>query len=193
MVIAAVSFFGLMLLPVNFPYWQFGGLLLVSGIGSGLFISPNNAGIMNSVPAHQRGAAAGMRATCVNAGNVVSTGIFFTLLVVGVSASLSDALYVGLTAHGVSASAATQISHLPPGASLFAAELGYNPMTTLLSPQVLQALPASQAAILTSKEFFPQLISGPFGQGLLIVFIAAAVMTLVAAWSSWLRGGLYVH
>jgi MFS family permease len=193
MLIAAASFLGLVALPVDFPYWEFGGLLLVSGIGGGLFMSPNNAGIMNSVPASQRGAAAGMRATCVNSGNVVSTGIFFTLLVVGLAALLPGALYAGLTAHGVSAATATQISHLPPGASLFAAELGYNPMATLLSAQVLHALPASQAVILTSEQFFPQVISVPFRQGLAIVFVASALMSLVAAWASWIRGGLYIH
>jgi MFS family permease len=193
MLIAAASFFGLILLPVNFVYWQFGGLLLVSGIGGGLFFSPNMAGIMNSVPARQRGAAAGMRATFQNSATVVSIGVFFSLMIAGLSASLPSALYGGLTAHGVPAADAAQISHLPPVASLFAALLGYNPMAALLPVQILHALPASQAAILTSKEFFPQLISAPLEQGLEIVFFAAAVMALVAAWASWLRGGLYVH
>jgi MFS family permease len=193
MLIATASFLGLILLPVNFPYWQFGGLLLVSGIGGGLFFSPNMAGIMNSVPARQRGAAAGMRATFQNSAMVVSIGVFFSLMIAGLSASLPGTLYRGLTAHDVPAAAAAQISHLPPVASLFAALLGFNPMATLLPPDVLHALPASQAAILTSKEYFPRLISAPFGQGLVIVFVAAALMSLVAAWASWLRGGLYVH
>jgi MFS family permease len=193
MLIAAVSFFGLILLPVNFPYWQFGGLLLVSGIGGGLFFSPNMAGIMNSVPARQRGAAAGMRATFQNSATVVSIGVFFTLMIAGLSASLPSALYGGLTAHGVPAADAAQISHLPPVASLFAALLGYNPMASLLPAGVLHALPASQVAILTSKEFFPQLIASPLQGGLAIVFFAAGAMALVAAWASWLRGGLYVH
>ena len=193
MLIAAVSFFGLILLPVNFPYWQFGGVLLVSGIGGGLFFSPNMAGIMNSVPARQRGAAAGMRATFQNSATVVSIGVFFSLMIAGLSASLPGALYNGLTAHGVPVADATQISHLPPVASLFAALLGYNPMAALLPAQVLHAMPASQAAVLTSKEFFPQLIAGPLQSGLAIVFFAAGVMALVAAWASWQRGGLYRH
>jgi MFS family permease len=193
MLIAAVSFFALILLPVNFEYWQFGGILLVSGIGGGLFFSPNMAGIMNSVPARQRGAAAGMRATFQNSSTVVSIGVFFSLMIAGLSTSLPNALYGGLTAHGVPAADASQISHLPPVASLFAALLGYNPMAALLPAQVLHALPASQAAILTSKEFFPQLIAAPLQQGLAIVFFAAAVMALVAAWASWQRGGLYRH
>jgi MFS family permease len=193
MLVATGSFLGLILLPVNFPYWAFGGLLLVSGIGGGLFMSPNMAGIMNSVPARQRGAAAGMRATFQNAGMVVSIGVFFSLMIAGLAASLPGTLYRGLTAHAVPAAVAAQISQLPPVASLFAALLGYNPMATLLPASVLHALPASQAAILTSKEFFPQLISAPFGQGLAVAFIAAALMSAVAAWASWLRGGRYVH
>ena len=151
------------------------------------------AGIMNSVPARQRGAAAGMRATFQNAGMVVSIGVFFSLMIAGLAASLPGTLYRGLTAHAVPAAVAAQVSQLPPVASLFAALLGYNPMATLLPAQVIQALPASQAAILTSKEFFPQLISAPFGQGLAVAFIAAALMSAVAAWASWLRGGRYVH
>ena len=193
MLIAAVSFFALILLPVNFEYWQFGGILLVSGIGGGLFFSPNMAGIMNSVPARQRGAAAGMRATFQNSSTVVSIGVFFSLMIAGLSTSLPNALYGGLTAHGVPAADASQVSHLPPVASLFAALLGYNPMAALLPAHVLAALPASQAAILTSKEFFPQLIAAPLQQGLAIVFFAAAVMAIVAAWASWQRGGLYRH
>jgi MFS family permease len=193
MLVATGSFLGLILLPVNFPYWAFGGLLLVSGIGGGLFFSPNMAGIMSSVPARQRGAAAGMRTTFQNTGTVVSIGVFFSLMIAGLAASLPGTLYRGLIAHDVPAAVAAQVSHLPPVASLFAALLGFNPMAALLPASVLHALPASQAAILTSKEFFPQLISAPFGQGLAIVFIAAALMSVVAAWASWLRGGRYVH
>jgi MFS family permease len=193
MLVTAASFLGFILLPVNFPYWAFGGLLLVSGIGGGLFMSPNMAGIMSSVPARQRGAAAGMRTTFQNTGMVVSIGVFFSLMIAGLAASLPGTLYRGLVAHDVPAAVAGQISHLPPVASLFAALLGYNPMATLLPASVLHALPASQVQILTSKEFFPGLIAAPFGQGLVVVFVAAALMALVAAWASWLRGGRYVH
>jgi MFS family permease len=193
MLVAAASFLGLVMIPVNFHYWAFASLLLLSGIGAGLFFSPNMAGIMSSVPARQRGAAAGMRTTIQNTATVVSIGVFFSLMIAGLAASLPATLYRGLTAHAVPAAVAAQISHLPPVASLFAALLGYNPMATLLPASVLRALPASQAAVLTSKEFFPQLIAAPFGQGLAVVFVAAALMSLVAAGASWLRGGRYVH
>ena len=193
MIVAAASFLGLMELPVDFPYPAFAALLVLNGIGMGLFGSPNTAGIMNSVPARQRGAAAGMRATFQNTGTVVSIGVFFSLMIAGLAATLPTTLYAGLRAHDVPANVAHTIANLPPVASLFGALLGYNPMATLLPPQVLHALPPAQVQVLTGKTFFPQLISGPFQQGLAVVFIAAAVMAVVAAAASWLRGGRYVH
>ena len=193
MLLAAVAFIGLTRLPVIFAYPLFAFVLLLAGIGSGLFNSPNAAAIMNSVPAGQRGAASGMRAVFANAGFVVSIGLFFSLMIGGLAGSLPSTLYAGLVAHDVPASVATQISRLPPVSSLFAALLGYNPMASLLPPTVLHALPPEQAAILTGKDFFPQLISGPFQQGLTIVFVTAAGMAVIAAAASALRGGRYVH
>ena len=193
MLLAALAFIGLTGLPVVFSYPAFALLLLLAGIGSGLFNSPNAAAIMNSVPALQRGAASGMRAVFANAGFVVSIGLFFSLMIAGLAGSLPATLYAGLVAHDVPTAVATQLSHLPPVSSLFAALLGYNPVATLLPPAVLHALPAGQAAILTGKDFFPQLISGPFQQGLTIVFATAATMAVIAAAASALRGGRYVH
>jgi MFS family permease len=193
MLLAGLAFIGLTGLPVVFAYPAFALLLLLAGIGSGLFNSPNAAAIMNSVPALQRGAASGMRAVFANAGFVVSIGLFFSLMIAGLAGSLPSTLYAGLVAHDVPVAVATQLSHLPPVSSLFAALLGYNPMATLLPPAVLHALPAGQAAILTGKDFFPELISGPFQKGLTIVFATAALMSVIAAAASALRGGRYVH
>jgi MFS family permease len=193
MLLAGLAFIGLTGLPVVFSYPAFALLLLLAGIGSGLFNSPNAAAIMNSVPARQRGAASGMRAVFANAGFVVSIGLFFSLMIAGLAGSLPSTLYAGLVAHDVPVTVATQLSHLPPVSSLFAALLGYNPMATLLPPAVLHALPAGQAAILTGKDFFPELISGPFQHGLTIVFATAATMSVVAAAASALRGGRYIH
>jgi MFS family permease len=193
MLLTAASFAALMLLPIDFPYLVFAVLLLVNGIGSGLFAAPNTAGIMNSVPARQRGAASGMRATFQNAGFVLSIGLFFSLMIAGLAARLPASLYAGLTANGVPPAAAERIANLPPVGSLFAAFLGYNPVRTLLGPAALAHLRPDQAATLTGTSFFPQLIAGPFRHGLAIVFLAALVMSLVAAGASWLRGGRYVH
>jgi MFS family permease len=193
MLLTAASFAALMLLPIDFPYQVFAALLLLNGIGSGLFAAPNTAGIMNSVPARQRGAASGMRATFQNAGFVLSIGLFFSLMIAGLAARLPATLYSGLTANGVPAGTAERIAHLPPVGSLFAAFLGYNPIRTLLGPAALARLSPDQAANLTGTSFFPSLIAEPFRHGLAIVFLAALVMSLVAAGASWLRGGRYVH
>ena len=193
MVLAAASFLALETLPVDFAYSGFALLLLVNGLAMGLFSSPNRAAIMNSLPADQRGAGAGMSATFQNAAQVLSIGIFFSLMIVGLAANLPGALHDGLLAHGVSQADATRISHLPPVASLFAAFLGYNPMEHLLGPHVLASLPHGQAAALTGRDFFPTLMSGPFADALNVAFTFAFVACLVAAGASLLRGGRYHH
>ena len=193
MLLTAASFAALMLLPIDFPYLVFAALLLANGIGSGLFAAPNTAGIMNAVPARQRGAASGMRATFQNAGFVLSIGLFFSLMIAGLAARLPTTLYSGLTANGVPPDTAERIAHLPPVGSLFAAFLGYNPVRTLLGPAALERLSPAEAANLTGTSFFPRLIAEPFQHGLAIVFLAALIMSLVAAAASWLRGGRYVH
>ena len=190
MVVAAASFALLELLPANFSYVWFALLLLVNGLAMGLFSSPNRAGIMNSLPRRQRGAGSGMTATFQNAAMVLSIGIFFTLIIVGLSAHLPATLYNGLRAQGVPAATAASISHLPPTSTLFAAFLGYNPMQTLLGP-VLGHLPHASAAYLTGRSFFPHLISGPFMDGLKEAFDFAAAACVIAAIASWLRGGKY--
>ncbi|MGH3247838.1 MAG: MFS transporter, partial [Trebonia sp.] len=192
MVLAALSFGLLELLPVNFSYWQFAGILLLIGIGMGLFASPNRAAIMNSLPADQRGVGAGMSATFQNSAMVLSIGIFFTLIILGLSSSLPSHLLTGLTAQGVPASSAKELASLPPTAVMFAALLGYNPIQMLLGP-TLSHLPASHAAFLTGHSFFPSLISAPFQTGLDIAFDFAIVACLIAAVASLLRGKQYIH
>ncbi|MGI8902834.1 MAG: MFS transporter [Solirubrobacteraceae bacterium] len=191
MVLAAISFILLQQLPVDFSYPEFALILLLNGIGMGLFASPNRAGIMNSLPPRQRGAGAGMAATFQNSAMVFSIGIFFSLMIVGLSAHLPAALGGGLIAHGVPAAQAHQIANLPPVASLFAAFLGYNPLQRLLGPALLHHLPAAQASALTGHSFFPRLISGPFSSALSAAFTFAFIACLVAAAASWLRGGKY--
>jgi hypothetical protein len=193
MVAAAVSFLLLELLPVDFSYIWFALLLLLNGVAMGLFSSPNRAAIMNSLPPDQRGAGAGMSATFQNSASVLSIGIFFSLMIVGLAANLPHALHDGLVAHGVSQADATRIADLPPVASLFAAFLGYNPIEHLLGPHVLASLPHAQAAQLTGRSFFPSLMSGPFSDALRVAFSFALVACLVAGAASLLRGGRYTH
>jgi len=193
MLLAALTFSLMLLLPVNFPYLAFALILLLNGLAFGLFAAPNTAGIMNSVPADSRGVASGMRATFQNVGMPLSIGIFFSLMIIGLTAKVPSVMYAGLTANGISAHLASHLSHLPPVSYLFAAFLGYNPLKTLIGPSILNKLPHISAARITSKSFFPQLISSPFKQGLTLVLSFAIVACLVAALASWLRGGKYVH
>jgi hypothetical protein len=148
---------------------------------------------MNSLPPAQRGAGAGMLATFQNSASVLSIGVFFTLMIVGLASVLPHSLHTGLVAHGVPQADATRISHLPPVATLFASFLGYNPMQTLLGPHVLNHLAAGQSAQLTGREFFPRLISAPFHTALVYAFVFAAAACVVAAVASLLRGGKYHH
>jgi MFS family permease len=191
--IAATSFALLIVLPVNFAYIWFALILFMNGVGMGLFQSPNTAGVMNSLPPSQRGAGAGMLATFNVSSSVLSIGVFFTLMIVGLSTGLPHALQTGLAAHGVSHADALRISHLPPVSTLFAAFLGYNPVKTLLGPHVLHQLSASQAQTLTGRGFFPTLISGPFHTALVYAFSFAIVACCIAAVASLLRGGKYHH
>ena len=194
LLLVALTFVGFLFLPVDFGYGWFALLLALNGIGSGLFSAPNTTAIMNSVPAHQRGAASGMRGTFFNSGTSLSIGIFFSLMIAGLAASLPRTLFGGLTAQGVPDAVARQVAGLPPVGSLFAAFLGYNPIQSLLTPSgALHRLSASQQSTLTGKQFFPHLMSAPFHHGLVIVFTAAAAMTLVGAFASLLRGEKYVH
>lgn len=192
MVAAAGSFLLLMLLPINFSYVWFALLLVLNGVAMGMFSSPNRAGIMNSLPPDQRGSGAGMVSTFQNSAMVLSIGIFFTLIISGLSSSLPNALFGGLTSQGVSAASASTIAHLPPTATLFSALLGYNPIKSLLGG-TLAHLPAAKATYLTGRQFFPQLISSSFHKGLDMAFFFAFIATVVAAIASALRGGKYHH
>ncbi|GHO97931.1 MFS transporter [Reticulibacter mediterranei] len=187
MILQLVGFVLLTLLPYNFDYVWFAALLVLMGIGQGMFAAPNTTAVMNSVPADQRGVASGMRATFQNAASVISMTMFFCIVTAGLASLLPSALSAGLTQVGLPANIAEQIAHLPPLAALFAAFLGYNPMATMLPQTVLHQLPATTQTELLGKSFFPNLIAGPFMLGLHIAFYLAAVLCLIAAIASLVR------
>jgi MFS family permease len=184
--ISALSFLGLVILPVDFAYPVFALLIFLNGVGSGMFSSPNASVVMNSVPASARGAASGMRMTFFNAGSAVSIGVFFSLMVVGLARTLPSTLADGLIAQKVPVDIAHQLAGLPPVGILFAAFLGINPIASLLEPTgLLHILPPENVATLTGSQFFPTLISAPFHAGLVLVFGIAGLMMFVAALASW--------
>jgi MFS family permease len=193
MLLSALTFGLLMTLPADFQFPVFAALLLFNGIGNGLFAAPNMTGIMNSIPAQRRGAGSGMRATFQNTGMVLSIGVFFSLMIVGLAATLPHSMATSLQANGVSAARAHEVATLPPVGSLFAAFLGYNPMKQLLGSPQQAGISQEQFAHVTGKSFFPHLIAGPFMTGLRIAFTASLVMCLIAAAASWMRGKKYVH
>jgi MFS family permease len=189
--VAALSLILLSTLPVDFNYLGFGLLLFLFGIGNGMFASPNRAAIMNSLPPWRRGIGSGIASTFQNSGQVISIGIYFSLMIIGLSAKLPLALHNGLIAHGVSAADATRVAHLSPVSTLFASLLGANPLKALLGPHALHALSHRQIAQLTGRAFFPRLISPAFAGALSTAFTFSFIAFLVAAAASWLRGGTY--
>jgi len=193
MIGSAISFVLITLLPIEFNYVYFALILLLMGLSMGVFASPNRVGVMNSLPAKDRGAGGGMNSTFQNSAQVLSIGIFFTLIIIGLTSTLSTRLFSGLTKYGVPSATAAGIAHLPPVSVLFAAFLGYNPIKTLIKPNVLGKLSAHNQAILTGHGFFPSLISKPFLGGLHEAFIFAIFACLVAAAASWFRGKRFVN
>jgi MFS family permease len=189
----ALCFALLELLPVDFPYWVFGVLIMATGMCMAAFGSPNRAGVMNSLPPQHRGAGSGMNTTFQNSAQVLSIGVFFTLMIVGLMVSLPAHLLHGLVAHGVPLADAERVSHLSPVSTLFAAFLGYDPVQHLVGAHVLSQLSPAQQSELTGRSFFPRLIGTSFRAGLHAALDFGIAASLLAAGASWLRGGRYVY
>ena len=185
---SALSFVLLILLPTNFRFPLFALVLALMGVSMGMFASPNRAAVMNSLPREHRGAGGGMNQTFQNSAQVLSIGIFFTLMILGLASSLPHAMLTGLEAHGVSAATAQRVSQLPPVSILFAAFLGYNPIQHLLGAPALASLSAHNQAVLAGRAFFPHLIAAPFRVGLHEAFAFAIAACLIAAAASLMRG-----
>ncbi len=188
---SALSFYLLTLLPINFSFPVFALILAMIGVSMGMFASPNRAAVMNSLPPQHRGAGGGMNQTFQNSAQVLSIGVFFTLMIMGLASDLPHTLSSGLQVHGVSAATASGVAHTPPVSVLFAAFLGYNPIEHLLGAHVLASLSVANRATLAGRSFFPQLISGPFRTGLHEAFLFAILACLIAAAASLMRGGTY--
>jgi hypothetical protein len=193
MIGTAICFVLLEALPIDFTYWVFGSILFLTGLTMASFGSPNRTGVMNSLPPEHRGAGSGMNTTFQNSAQVISIGIFFTLMIVGLASSLPHNVAAGLLSHGVPPDVAERASHLPPISTLFAAFLGYNPVAHLVGAGTLAHLTAAQQAALAQHSFFPGLIAAPFQAGLHAAFDFAIVASLAAAAASWTRGGRYVY
>ena len=193
MIGAAICFALLESLPINFSYPVFAVILFFTGFTMASFGAPNRTGVMNALPPEHRGAGSGMNTTFQNSAQVISIGIFFSLMIVGLASALPHNVSAGLLAHGVSQQVADKASQLPPISTLFAAFLGYNPVQHLVGPGAIAHLSPTQQAALAQRSFFPSLIAGPFSKGLDTAFDFAIAMSLLAAIASWTRGKRYVH
>ena len=193
MLVAAAGFVGLMTLPSNFNYPIFLFFTLLIGMGMGMFAAPNTTAIMNSVPPEHRGVSSGMRATFQNTANTLSITFIFTIVTIGLANSLPTTLFQGLTQAGIPAADAHMVANLPPTSALFAAFLGYNPLGTILPAKIMNALPMAAQSQLLGKTFFPSLLAGPFKSGLRIAFSISAVLMVIAALASLMRGKKYTH
>ena len=195
MVLTAVSFLMLAVLPYNFDYWIFAIALLIMGLGNGMFGAPNIAAIMNAVPSEDRGVASGMRTMLQNSGMVISMGMFFTIILVSLTQTFPPVLAVSLTSAGAPGLIAP-MSALPPTGSLFAAFLGYNPVRVILAavPQsVVAALSPATITTLTGITWFPVTLAQAFMPSLRISFYIGAAICFVAAVLCALRGSRYVY
>lgn len=198
MLVSAIGFLLLTTLPVDFHYWTFAFFIFLVGAGMGLFASPNTSAIMSAVPARFRGAASGMNATFMNAGMMLSMGVFFTIVIASLAAGLPGTITTGLSHFALPPAFVRGLAHASPLSLLFAALLGYNPLKTLFNStaagrSIVAHLPVHQAAVLQSPHFFPQLISHPFMDALRIVFLFAAAMTLLSAIVSVFRGERFIY
>jgi EmrB/QacA subfamily drug resistance transporter len=196
MIITGITFIAFMVLPANFDYIPFAVILFVMGLGSGIFMSPNMASIMNSVPAEHRGAASGMRSTLQNCGQTLSQAIFFSIIIVSLNATLPAALSTAALNIGVPTQVANIFSATPASGALFAAFLGYNPIGTMLQAlgtTITSTIPQSALSVLTGQTFFPNAIATPFMDALRQAFLFAAVLCFLAAIFSAMRGGKNIY
>jgi len=190
MVISAVSLVALSLLPFNFDFTEFATILLIFGLGAGMFVSPNVASIMNSLPPEHRGVGSGMRATLQNVGQTMSLAVFFTIVLGALSISLPGAIATALTNAGAS-QLVPAFANISPTSALFAAFLGYNPMGSLLAslpPSTVASIPAATKTLLLGNSFFPNAIAPAFISALRIAFYIGAILSAIAAVTSALRG-----
>lgn len=195
MVINTMAFLILASIPYNFDYWVFAIALFAMGIGSGMFGSPNTASIMNSVPAQDRGVASGMQYTIMNTAFTISMGIFFTIVIVGISQRFPEEITSSLTSIGAS-QLAPLFNQIPPTGALFSAFLGYNPMGTMLQSlhqSTVSMIPPQIVTTITGTTWFPKTLANAFMPSLQMAFYIGAVMSAIAAIFSAFRGEKFIN
>jgi MFS family permease len=186
--VAGVAAALLMTLPANFNLFVFAAYLALMGAGMGFFSAPNTSQIMGAVPVEHRGSASGMRSMVLNAGMTASQAIFFTIVIASLSHNLGPALQTGATQAGLPPDLAQRIASLPPGAAIFAAMLGYDPISHLIPASVLATVPSAIATHVTDPHFFASLLAQPFVDGIRVALVVCVGMCALAGVTSAMRG-----
>ncbi|HMK46985.1 MAG TPA: MFS transporter [Methanocella sp.] len=195
MLLVVVSLLLMAWLPSDFAYLELAIALFLMGLGFGMFMSPNSSSIMNSVPPEDRGVASGMMATMRNTANTLGLVVFFTIVLIGINSSFPDAVTSSLSDIGAS-SLAPLVKNIPPSGALFAAFLGYNPVTAMMAniPSNVQGMISPQTLeTLKSSTWFPSMLSRAFMPSLRTSFLIGALLCIIAGVLSALRGKRYVH
>jgi MFS family permease len=178
----------MMTLPANFNLGWFAAYLALMGAGMGFFSAPNTSQIMGAVPEAHRGSASGMRAMVLNAGMTASQAIFFTIVIASLAHNLGPALQGGASQAGLPLALAHGIASLPPGGAIFAAMLGYDPISHLISASSLASLSPAIAARVSDPHFFAGLLAQPFVDGIRVALLVCVAMCVLAGLTSALRG-----
>jgi MFS family permease len=195
MLLGAAAFLIFTTFTYNFSYPEFGATLFLMGAGMGLFAAPNITAVMNSVAPQERGAASGMRTTLQNTGQTASMGIFFTIVLIGLSTRLGPSFATSLQTAGAPILIPV-FNKIPATSALFSAFLGYNPMQVILSflPSTFSSLLSPSAlATLYSKHWFPLALAPAFMSSLDDSFYIGAALFVAAALLSAFRGKRYIH
>jgi EmrB/QacA subfamily drug resistance transporter len=101
MIVTAVGLALMTTLQVHTAYWETGLWMLIVGVGSGMFNSPNTAAMMGTVPPHRRGIAAGARMMLQNTGAVLSIAFVLAIVTAAVPRPVLFKIFSGL-AQGLS-------------------------------------------------------------------------------------------
>ncbi len=187
--ISGISLILLAFLPYDFIYILMGIILFIFGIGYGLFNAPNISHAMSSVPPNKRGTASGMLNTMRNTGYTISMGLFFSILIFGLSLSLPGRISGGLTSAHANA-LIPYMKTMPPTEAIFGDFLGINPASAIINQlpnSVISKVSSSSIGTISGNVWFPNLIAPVFMVSLSDVFYIAAAITIIAGIISLFR------
>ncbi len=138
LVVSGAGMAGMTVLDTGTPYAVTAALLFVTGVGSGMFNSPNTAAMMGAVPVHRRGIAAATRMMLQNTGSVLSIAILLAIVTNAVPKETLLSIFSGLTTGISSATLAPFIHNLHVAMWVLAATSMLGAGISLLRPRHAQ-------------------------------------------------------